>query len=588
MLITLPAVSAYGQSALRGDLNGDNTLNRDDRKVLKDLLSYHRKHRKEESYVMPREADINSNGKLGRKDVRILRRLIRRSLRGNRSPGKPGRSLPLTAAPLRMGTNLNGVTYYSPEWVFVDAMKQAGPWISQTNTSWNDGRTILVRSDGGIILEPGQFATTLIYRDIGAHFPAGRYICTYEGKGKITFSVSAQATGESGNRITVDVTPTVQGIALKVEQSDSQDPVRNIKLWLPGFENARSPFHPLFLERIRGFKAIRFMDWQQTNNSKLSSWSDRTLPTFGTQAGPNGVAVEYMADLCNELDADAWVCMPHLADDTFVRSFATLLKARLEPGRKIYLEYSNEVWNGIFQQTHYVIERGQALGLAADKYEAGRRYYARRSVEIFKIWEQVFGGKNRLVRVIASQAANPWLSGTLLDYAGGSANADALAIAPYFYASGMNNRMPGGTVNDVIELCEKFIRTTVVDRLKLNKQHADRHGVAMIAYEGGQHLVEANNTAVTDLYIAANRDPRMYDLYGLYFNAWAAQNEGGLFMNFTTVYQPSKYGSWGCLEYQDQPLNKAHKYRAVRESLDGSLPFFETAEPQMQSLGAYD
>jgi len=246
------------------------------------------------------------------------------------------------------------------------------------------------------------------------------------------------------------------------------------------------------------------------------------------------------------------------------------------------------VWNGIFSQTHYVIERGQALGLPGDKFEQGRRYYARRSVEVFKIWEQVFGGKNRLVRVIASQAANPWLSDQLLGYAGGSSTTDALAIAPYFYAGGINNRMPGGTVNDVIELCENFIRTTVVDRLKLNKQHAIKHGVALIAYEGGQHLVDANNTALTDLYITANRDPRMYDLYGLYFNAWAAQNEGGLFMNFTTVYQPSKWGSWGTLEWQDQPPSQAHKYRAVRHALDGSLPFFETAPAQMQSLGVYD
>lgn len=53
--------------------------------------------------------------------------------------------------------------------------------------------------------------------------------------------------------------------------------------------------------------------------------------------------MEAMLDLANRLDADPWFCIPHLADDDFVRRFAELVKQRLEPERSVYVEYSNEV-----------------------------------------------------------------------------------------------------------------------------------------------------------------------------------------------------------------------------------------------------
>jgi hypothetical protein len=580
------SVASPLQSSLRGDLNGDGRLDKADLDVLRDLTAYYRKNRNSQEYEFPHHADLNQNGKLGKKNLRIMRKLIKRFTKSGDE--QPKGSVPLTAAPVRMGTNLNQVTYYSPELVFVDAFKQAGPWISQTASAWNDGRTVQVRSDGGVLLQSGQWAGALMYRDIGGHFPGGQYICTFDGKGKITFSLSASVASQSGNRIIVNVNPSNSGILLRVTESDSNDPVRNIKLWMPGFENAASPFYPLFIERLSGFKVIRFMDWQRTNNSTLSSWANRTRPDIGTQGADTGVAVEYMADLCNRLNADAWVCMPHQATNDFVQQFATLMKQRLNPARKVYVEYSNETWNGIFSQTHYMIDRGVALNLDADKYRAGRRYYARRSVEIFETWRQAFGGTGRLVRVIGSQAANPFLSDELLSYNGTAGFTDALAIAPYFYSTGINQRLPGATVNDVLELCEANIRGTVIDRIKLHRQHAIKHKVALVAYEGGQHLVQANNSELTSLYIAANRHARMYDLYALYFNAWAAHNPDGLFMNFTSVYMPSQWGSWGTLEYQSQPLNQAHKFRAVVDALKGTLKFYETGTPQMHSLGAYD
>ena len=48
------------------------------------------------------------------------------------------------------------------------------------------------------------------------------------------------------------------------------------------------------------------------------------------------------------------------------------------------------------------------------------------------MWDDEFGSGERLVRVLASQSANPWTGSTVLGWKEASKRADALAIAPYF------------------------------------------------------------------------------------------------------------------------------------------------------------
>jgi uncharacterized repeat protein (TIGR02543 family) len=80
----------------------------------------------------------------------------------------------------------------------------------------------------------------------------------------------------------------------------------------------------------------------------------------------------------------------------------------------------------------------------------------------------------------------------------------------------------------------------------------------VVAYEGGQHLAAVgdvvNNTAVVDLLVAVNRDPRMGAIYTDYLNHWkAAPNHRlELFIPFLLAQRYGKFGSWGTLEYIDQ------------------------------------
>src|SRR5690606_11219947 len=91
---------------------------------------------------------------------------------------------PAQPQPLRIGTNLGRVIDWNPQWVFVDAFQFSRPWVSQNRGGegpWNNGMELRTTPEGWPLLEPGQAAATLMFRDVGGRYPAGVYRCTYEG-----------------------------------------------------------------------------------------------------------------------------------------------------------------------------------------------------------------------------------------------------------------------------------------------------------------------------------------------------------------------------------------------------------------------
>jgi len=464
--------------------------------------------------------------------------------------------------------------------MFVDAFQQARPWSIEERgrgVSTADGRFGLDDRGNVLSMKPGQSAFTFMFTDGDGHYPAGLYAVRFDGDGELRWSGDARVVSEAPGRAVLEVTPRA-GIRLELARTDPDDPIRNLRVYMPGFEDPASAplFHPEFVERLRPFSVLRFMDLQATNDSHLSSWADRPKPGDATQTTRTGVALEYLVELVAKLDADPWFCMPHRADDDFVRRFATLVRDGLPPDRKVYVEHSNEVWNTMFEQARYARDRGLELGLSRNEYQAQLRYHSQRSVEIFRIWEQVFGGSERLVRVLGSHFASPWASETIMDWGDAHRHADALAVAPYFgrrFASPkMVHEVQSWSPEHLIEACQSEI-DTLLERVGDLTRMARARGLKLIAYEAGQHLAghsgSENNTALTDLFVAANRHPAMRQLYERYLSGWH-QHGGGLMMIFSFASRPGKWGSWGILEWQNQPRAHAPKFDAVMDYLEGS------------------
>jgi hypothetical protein len=465
----------------------------------------------------------------------------------------------------RFGMNLATMTDWTTEWPLVDVFKTSRAWIAK-----GEGE-VAFDEQGNPRLKPGQSLTTLMVREIGGHYPAGVYTATYEGTGTVEMSrYDVKRVVKTGpGRIESDVVPGDGGLELTVTASDPKDPVRNVRVWMPTFEKAKSPFHPLFVERLQPFGVLRFMDWQRTNNSPLERWDRRAKPSDPRYTTEAGVPLELMIDLANTCKCDPWFCMPHRADDEFVRQFARTVRERLDRDRKIYIEYSNEVWNGVFSQSTWAREQGQKLKVGAPE---ATRLYSQRSIEIFKIWETVFDGTTQLVRVMGSQFANPDVSEQVLAWQDAARHTDALAVAPYFgYQFGdpkTAEQVAGMTPDALLDALAKDVEGPNREGMKKQVAVARKHHVRLIAYEGGQHLAAfagaENNQTLTDLFIAANRHRRMDDLYRKHLTNWFAAG-GDLYVVFNYAGKPNKWGSWGVLEYQDQPIESAPKYRAVVE-----------------------
>ncbi len=482
------------------------------------------------------------------------------------------------AAKAALGINLHGPADWNTELPFVDVFRMSRPWISQrAGAAWGKGPALALDSHGWVTrLAKGCWAETLLCTIDGGHYPAGRYTVLYEGSGTIDFGRAVKLAAAAPGRIAIDVDPAKGAIFLRIKATDREDYIRNIRVIMPGFEGTyrQNPWHPAFLARWRGVACVRFMDWMKTNNSRVATWPQRPKTDDAT-CSRRGVPLELMIDLCNRLGADAWFCMPHLAGDEYVRNFAKQVKSGLDPGLKVYIEYSNEVWNGMFAQSRWAGVQGVRLGLApkGKPREAAWHYTAVRSVQIFKIWEQVFGGTARLVRVLPTQAASTHVSTQVLTYRDAYKHADALGVAPYV---GFGVRATGEgltaakvrdwTVEQVLDHLETAALPTAIRRMGEQKALAEKHGLKLIAYEAGQHAVGIrggeNDTKLTALLHAANAHPRMAEIYRRYLKGWA-DSGGGLLCHFSSVGKWSKWGSWGAMQYYDDDPAKSPKYRAI-------------------------
>ncbi|KAA3633817.1 MAG: T9SS C-terminal target domain-containing protein [Bacteroidetes bacterium] len=498
----------------------------------------------------------------------------------------------------KVGTNLSSITDYSEELVFKDAFKAARQWIpfnSDGSGGWDSGVEIPLGIDGYPLEIPydngtdaPQAVRSLILWDLEpeAAMPMGTYTLKIKGTGEVRLDFGATGTFTSPGTYTF--VPTGSNIAVSILSSDVNDPVHDIEVILPGYadDHETAPFHPEFLSFIDDFHVLRFMDWMRTNNSPVQVWAERTSVDNYTQAMPSGIAYEHIVDLCNTAKKDPWICIPHQADDDFITQMAHFLFDNLDQDLTVYLEYSNEVWNGIFAQNSYASQQGAALGYEGQPWEQAWQYTAKRSADVFYLFEQVFGtNTDRLVKIIPSQSVNSWLSNYIIsrfeepEYNPYGVEADVLAIAPYFGGGigdqiGNDGLIESITVDEILNMVEASLEEDAFIPIASSLEVANDHELVLMTYEGGQHLVSyqyQSNETLTQKLTDANRHDRMEDIYCEYLNYWyLALGEETLFVNFSSQGSYSRYGSWGLKEYQGQPAEETPKYRAFQNCVFGT------------------
>ena len=393
---------------------------------------------------------------------------------------------------------------------------------------------------------------------------------------------------------------------------------------------ASQPFHPRFLSAMRPFAALRFMQFFSTNLDQGSAWAERSQLSdisWGYD-GNRGAPIEIALDLANALDASPWLSVPAMVSDDYVRQYARLAKARLTTMRPVYLEYGNEVWNGSYPYSiagQWVRDQGRARWPSSSEPDFAKQmnWFALRTKQLCAIWKQEFAERASQVKcVMGAQGAGSWTTDHYIlscplhaaEPGGTACNATAGidAVATGYYVGGHLNypefqaeiesqwftQADGGLTKLFQELNSGDALTPpagytraraslslIVSQLAANKPVADRHGVDMVVYEGGNELRGSDGSAyqvrMQALAERAQRDPRMGTLYNAVLTQWKAIG-GKLYMVFeSTGAYSSARGNSTLLEWTGQARSESPKYDAVLSFIEANPCWWSGCSPAL-------
>ena len=574
-----------------------------------------------------------------------------------------------------VGYHPNIIAYYNAPY-FANALFHGAEWFSFTGNEF--GMAIDYSSSQFVNGYPQSLATGQKLRAIvfglninygfrPAGWPArdtptkGRVVVTWKGNADVrlvrcTFAPGESSGGETGalndgRRAYTCSGPNESTQSIEVHAINT--PLTEIRVWLPNPDDPTRSlegqlFHPLLLQRIGdadwGF--IRFMDWSATNASPVRDWSDRRLPSHIFQAGvinprepavdspgnrETGAAYEYMVALSNATGRNLWINVPHLASNDFITKLARLIRfgsdgvnpydapqanpvfAPLNPNLRVFVEFSNEIWSGgfSFPQGEWAEQQATALGISKPQFTA------RRFADTWRIFQNVFGGTERLVRVAAIFTGNETYSRGFLSElatygASISVRPDVMALTTYF-GNGIQdfvdeqNFTEGRLYDDPYWSSNLFSQhlTLAFDEWKRRMLSGDAstgagpdatgigggfpvtlrtlpqetlgYSLPIIAYEGGPSLFTDNidsdaanvsgvptDDGVTTFVEAMNRDPRIADVYRMHLDI-ARSKALWTHTQYTDTSPWSKFGQWGHLETLDQPPSASPKYALMLE-----------------------
>ncbi len=533
----------------------------------------------------------------------------------------------------KLGINVGGVGKMTTSVPFTDIFKISRGWFTSCEFDWRAGVPIdpgctkkkslnsqeqdLLQLDGNgwvrTLPAPNEspiFTSVTSTWKLSKHFPTGRYVVLYDGEGVMKITGDLRMGYQRPGHIEFDLLSPKRNLKLQITRTDPRrngNYIRNIRIVPKAYESTyqRQVFNPDYIARIREMHALRFMPWSNPRGNNAVEWNQRA--TIGTShyTGENGVPAERMVDLANAINATPWLSIPYQASDDYMQQYARMVKNRLRKDQKVYVEFSNEVWNTIFPAATYAARKADKLWkFPYPKVPQGKRrvllaanWYAMRSVQMCQIFKKEFGGqRNRVICAVGSLNSVPWVGKEILDCPlwkaanGCGRHVDAYGIGPYFgdYIARKENRetvkswtrdgdggksrlfqeiLHGGMVKNSPEGgAMSLLRTQIAQ----NKALADKYNLQLVAYEAGQHLIRfdpphtVKDPAVLNLFMTAQKDPRMRTAYQQYLKAWQ-QGGGGLILHYYGIGEPEPKNFFSMLDHLHQPSTP--KYLALMDYL---------------------
>lgn len=519
-----------------------------------------------------------------------------------------------------VGANLTDLSPFSTLWAYTNALKQSSGWLVTNATDNSDP----IKQSSELRMElaeafdangyPNQVPFEFDHPDTQGKvlevsclvlngqpspyfYPSGDYLLVFEGQGTITIQGDVDGDArdytQPGEHMVPISNPTSLGLEIFIKSSSLSDPVRNVQLIFPEYINTynEQKFRSDFIELIQHFRVLRFMKPLRVENNIIENWEDRTLTSSFSyfldveNAILLGMPYEDVIELSNLAMIDPWICVPHRANDAYVTNLANMFHSGLNSSRKLYLEYANEGWNPSYPvQRQYMLEQGNALNLATSTHpelaelEAVHRFLARRSLEVFEIFDNVYADDSRVISIHGTQS-DPFVADlTFESYDLASVNPNGIlpdAIAPAAYIgvtlfddlAANQIDVCGHTPQQLLDTVRARVQKEMIEFLQRFSELAQARDIELYAYEGGQHVTEINfqpmSACAQTLVTEMNRLPGMQDFFCDLFEVWFETLGGSQIMVFNLAERPDAFGAFGILESQWQSGTESPKWQGV-------------------------
>lgn len=421
-----------------------------------------------------------------------------------------------------------------------------------------------------------------------------------------------RTTDSSGGNSTA-ITPRFQNTQ-RTAASPVGSGITNIQILQPGYTSYDNQhvFTNEWLDLIRTVNEIRVKDWAFVDGNTTANWSDRIVPATpgqmgagGFQNGIPGIAWEYLVQVANLTHKDIWVSLPAHASNDYLTKLAQLFRygsdgvnpytsfqanpvfRGLDPDLNVYLEYSNEVWNYVFESNSYVQSQAWAAYTGHTTYGPnhvtldydGRTWTSGNNLDlmyrwvaahlkqdIVDTWASVFGTNaiNTRIRPVLSG----WMiypdrtneEGLKFLTAAGWQPKDslyALSVAGYYgYNDLAAAQVTANTARDAAtkeETLAFFEAAATAARGNLvwpmSSVLASAYGLKLVAYEAGPSL------GATYAQASAQMDPRFEAIQTSIVNSWFAS--GAEQYNYSFLFFLNSYGnSQGDFMLSDNPWDR--------------------------------
>jgi hypothetical protein len=527
---------------------------------------------------------------------------------------------------IKLGVNIEAVAFFTKNDAFNNMMRQAGwnggnVWETDTRDAdgWPTGTSNRIVLRQSLNIQPGVYKVE--FKSTASGATASITGCSMSNR------VSTATTG-GAYLITYDATYTTGDMVFSY--ANSPGGIRDLKVNHPGHA-ADEVLNREFVARANWFSGIRFYQSQGeegygVNVNMDRFWSDRRKPTFATWCAHNsmnnGIPYEGMIQMCNALNVDCYVNVPYLAvaetgvagegvgdgkvsTDDYLTKMAQVFKygsdganpytstqanpvwAPLKPGLKVYVEFSNELWNGSYPYNrdknwtqaaaNREIGNGNPYGYRSSGtsgYQPSASRTGRMIMKVSDVWRTVYGNEmGNTVRIVSSGFTGDDYTSQVLNYISDRRGSNpvnyyvyAFAVAPYFNQN-------SGTATQIIDAMAADATDTNTGNdnngggLVRDSARAVQFGVKMMAYEGGIGNFNIGDDA-KGRAIQANDRVRT-DVLKPYLRRWFADPNADTFFYYTLA-KGWDAGANGYFGISESIVDESGpKWQALKEILAG-------------------